>query len=74
MTCTNKVYRDDTSAQDMSLDGWSRGFAPEQTLSEMRYMGIIITEEQLALHWARVDKGFTECNARKYSEIEEEDF
>ena len=56
-----KVYRDGTSALNMSLDGWSRGFDKQQTLDEMREMGVEITEEQLSLHWKRIDDGVPKC-------------
>jgi hypothetical protein len=54
----NKVYRDNTPAQNMSIDGWSRGFRIEQTLNEMTAMGVEITREQIRTHWEKLDKGF----------------
>jgi len=58
MESNMRVYKDGTNAQDMSIDGWSRGFEPQQTLDEMRAMGVEITKQQLKTHWDRLDQGF----------------
>jgi len=54
----NKVYKPQVTAQEMSIDGWSRGLEPKQTITEMKAMGVAITEQQLAAHWARLNEGF----------------
>ncbi len=54
-----KVYKPTTSAQDMSIDGWSRGFAIQQTLNEMTAIGIDITIEQIQVHWDVLDAGLS---------------
>jgi hypothetical protein len=53
-----KVYKPHVTAQEMSIDGWSRGFQPSQTLEEMRSMGVDITEEQLTKHWKALQDAF----------------
>lgn len=55
---TAKVYASHVTAQDMSIDGWSRDFDVTQTLEEMTNMGIDITKEQLELHWSRLTESF----------------
>jgi len=54
----NKVYRDNTPAQSMSTDGWSRGFKIKQTFDEMVAMGVEITLEQIQAHWDKLDSGY----------------
>ena len=55
---TAKVYRSTVTAQDMSIDGWSRDFDVSQTLDEMTAMGVDITREQIELHWSRLSNEF----------------
>ena len=73
---TAKVYASHVTAQDMSIDGWSRGFDIEQTLEEMTNMGVDITKEQIELHWSRLELGFigeegnNQLAGYNYSEME----
>ncbi len=53
-----KVYKPNTPAHRMSIDGWSRGFRIEQTLNEMTAMGVEITREQIRTHWDKLDHAF----------------
>lgn len=58
-----QVYKPHVTAQEMSLDGWSRGFDPQQTLEEMTAMGIDISLMQIENHWKILDEGIKKPSA-----------
>ena len=60
---TNKVYAPHVSAQEMSIDGWSRDFDVSQTVEEMRAMGVDITPEQVQKHWDILTNAYTYLNS-----------
>lgn len=51
-----KPYKEGTGLRAIVLDGWSRGFHPEQTVREARAMGYVASLEWVQAHWLDMDR------------------
>jgi hypothetical protein len=50
-----KPYKDHVTLEAMVIDGWSRGFDPDQTVEETAIMGFSIDIEKVKAAWATLD-------------------
>jgi len=58
-----KVYNPNTTAQDMSTDGWSRGFKVVQTLVGTASMDVVITRAEILLQRQKLDAWYKETTS-----------
>jgi len=52
----NKPYVENTPLSEILIDGWSRGFGPEQTLAEADAMDFELTREELDAAWDQLEQ------------------
>ena len=55
-----KPYKDNVTLSYIIKDGWSRGFRPEQTISEAKEMGFELSLDELLQEWENHNKQYEE--------------
>lgn len=49
-------YKDGTRFHEALIDGWSRGFQPEQCIQELRDIGYEVDEDFILMFHSNMDK------------------
>ena len=64
-----KPYKDNVTLSYIIKDGWSRGFRPEQTISEAKEMGFELSLDELLQEWEKYSKQYEEFYSKQYEEF-----
>jgi len=65
-----KPYTSEATKADIILDGWARGFEPEQTFDELKTMGFSTPLSEVIHEFAHHEAQFF-ANAKKFNEAKD---